>query len=471
MTPPKLRFAPAPTGYLHLGSARTALFNWLCAKQSGGTLVLRIEDTNADLVRPGMLDDIFSTLDWLGITFDGEPIHQSRRADLYAAAVDGWLDAGLAYERDGAVRFTVPDDGATEFDDVVRGHVSVDNAGIADFVVRRSDGTATFAVANAVDDLDLGITHIVRGEDMLNVTPQVVLLRRALGEAEPPVYAHLPLILNEQRKKLSKRRDDVAVRDYRARGVLPEALVNYLALLGWGPPDNVEIRPIDEIAELFRLENVNAAPAVFDPAKLEAVNGAYIRQLTPAQFAAAFEPFAPRDEWADALSAGGAADESTQSSERLSARLSARLVELAPLVQERTRLLADAPGQLDFFFADPDVDGEAWGEAWSAAVGDAGDDAGGGSAKATTPEQARAILAGLAEAVAAFGDWEADALQAELRRIAEELDLKLRVAQAPVRVAVTGRSVGPPLFESMELLGRAETLKRLGAALARLPAG
>ena len=329
----RLRFAPAPTGSLHLGSARTALFNWLVARGSGGELILRVEDTNAELSKPELIDNIYRSLDWLEIDFDGEPVRQSQRADLYDDAVEQWISAGVAYEDEGAIRFRVPEEGTTSWDDQIRGAVVFENQHIEDFVVRRADGTATFFTANAVDDLDLGITHVVRGEDLVNVTPKVILLREALGESAPLKFAHLPLIINEQRKKLSKRRDDVALEAYRERGILPTAMVNYLALLGWGPKDDVEVRPISEIIEMFDIADVNPSAAMFDVKKLEAINGEYIRALSPEEFGKSIAPWLEEEDWA-----GNVDDEV--------------LRQVAPLVQERTRVLAEAPKQLDFFFWD-----------------------------------------------------------------------------------------------------------------------
>ena len=338
---PRLRFAPAPTGLPHLGTARTALFNWLYARHCGGELVLRIEDTNAELATTAHINQITETLDWLGLDFDGDPVFQSQRGALYDAAVDRWLDEGRAYVDDGAVRFAVPNDGVTAFEDIVRGRVEFPNASIDDFVVRRSDGSATFFVANAVDDLDLGITHVVRGEDLLNTTPKVVLLRAALDATEMPTFAHLPLIVNKQRKKLSKRRDDVSLISYRDQGVLPEAMVNYLALLGWGPPDDVEVRPLSEIVDLFDLADVNAAPAMFDLDKLTAINGEYLRALDDAGFAAAVEPWVRAEPWGADLD-------------------TATLSKVAPLIRERTRLLGDAPDRIAFLFAEPQIDPKDW---------------------------------------------------------------------------------------------------------------
>jgi len=425
---PRLRFAPAPTGLPHLGTARTALFNWLYARHCGGEMVLRIEDTNAQLATTAHINQILETLEWLGLDFDGDPVFQSQRGALYDAAVDRWLDEGRAYVDDGAVRFAVPDDGVTAFDDIVRGRVEFPNASIDDFVVRRSDGSATFFVANAVDDLDLGITHVVRGEDLLNTTPKVVLLRAALDATEMPTFAHLPLIVNKQRKKLSKRRDDVSLISYRDQGVLPEAMVNYLALLGWGPPDDVEVRPLSEIVELFDLADVNAAPAMFDMDKLTAINGAYLRALDDVGFAAAIGPWVRAEPWGADLDA-------------------AALSTVAPLIRERTRLLGDAPDRIAFLFAEPQIEPDDWAAAMAA--------------------PARDILDRARIAFAA-ADWNAATLHAELRAISESFGLKLGKAQAPVRVATTGRAVGPPLFESLALLGRGATLARLDTALAKL---
>ena len=425
---PRLRFAPAPTGLPHLGTARTALFNWLYARHCGGEMVLRIEDTNAELATRAHIDQILEMLDWLGLDFDGDPVFQSERSGLYDAAVERWLDDGQAYLDEGAVRFAVPSEGTTAFEDIVRGRVEFPNSSIEDFVVRRSDGSATFFVANAVDDLDGGITHVVRGEDLLNTTPRVLLLRAALGAADVPTFAHLPLIVNKQRKKLSKRRDDVSLTSYRDQGVLPEAMVNYLALLGWGPPDGIEVRPLAEIVELFDLADVNAAPAMFDMDKLTAVNGEYLRSLDDGGFAAAIEPWVRSQPWGAGLDM-------------------ASLGKVAPLIRERTRLLSDAPDRIAFLFAEPEIDADDWDAALVPPAGEV-----------------------LDRARVAFSDseWTADSLHACLRAIGEEFGLKLGKAQAPVRVAITGRAVGPPLFESLELLGQQTALQRLDAAQQRL---
>ncbi len=389
-----------------------------------------MEDTNAELSKPELIDNIYRSLDWLEIDFDGEPVRQSQRADLYDDAVEQWISAGVAYEDQGAIRFRVPQDGTTSWDDQIRGAVVFENQHIEDFVVRRADGTATFFTANAVDDLDLGITHVVRGEDLVNVTPKVILLREALGESAPLKFAHLPLIINEQRKKLSKRRDDVALEAYRERGILPTAMVNYLALLGWGPKDDVEVRPISEIIEMFDIADVNPSAAMFDVKKLEAINGEYIRALSPEEFGKSIAPWLEEEDWA-----GNVDDEV--------------LRQVAPLVQERTRVLAEAPKQLDFFFWDnQEMDSDAW-------------------QKVMLKDSARSILEA-ARSVLADVEWNVEALHEAVRKIAESHELKLGKAQAPIRVAITGRTVGPPLFESMYFLGREVVVERLGNALQKL---
>tara|TARA_B100002051_G_C16727721_1_gene636283 strand:- start:209 stop:1393 length:1185 start_codon:yes stop_codon:yes gene_type:complete len=389
-----------------------------------------VEDTNAELSKPELIDNIYRSLDWLEIDFDGEPVRQSQRADLYDDAVEQWISAGVAYEDEGAIRFRVPQEGTTSWDDQIRGAVVFENQHIEDFVVRRADGTATFFTANAVDDLDLGITHVVRGEDLVNVTPKVILLREALGESAPLKFAHLPLIINEQRKKLSKRRDDVALEAYRERGILPTAMVNYLALLGWGPKDDVEVRPISEIIEMFDIADVNPSAAMFDVKKLEAINGEYIRALSPEEFGKSIAPWLEEEDWA-----GNVDDEV--------------LRQVAPLVQERTRVLAEAPKQLDFFFWDnQEMDPDAW-------------------QKVMLKDSARSILEAARSALADV-EWNVEALHEAVRKIAESHELKLGKAQAPIRVAITGRTVGPPLFESMYFLGREVVVERLGNALQKL---
>jgi glutamyl-tRNA synthetase len=466
--PPRLRFAPSPTGYLHVGNARAVLFNWMTARQQGGEMLLRIEDTDAERNRPELVDDILEQIRWLGLDWDGEPVYQTDRFHLYAKAADELLAAGRAYWCDctseqiqgrargrggppgydgfcrdrgltqgpgTALRFRTPDDGATSFDDLIRGTVTFENAKLEDFVLLRSSGVPTFLIANIVDDAEMGITHVVRGEEHLNGTPKYLLIGDALGFDYRPAFAHLPILVNEARKKLSKRRDAMGIDLFRASGHLPEAMVNYLALLGWGPPDGVEVRPLGEIVELFRLEDVTPSPAFFDIRKLSHVNADYIRALDADEFVARSRPFLTHGEASEAV-----------------------LRPIAELVRDRVRLLSEVEPMIDFLREDElAVDPESW----QKGVVRLGDRA------ATMLDAATAAL----EACA----WDAGAIEAALSGAAAEAGFvnaegnpQMSKAQAPVRVAVTGRSVGPPLYESLVVLGRERTLARLRAARARL---
>jgi glutamyl-tRNA synthetase len=465
---PRLRFAPSPTGYLHVGGARTVLFNWLVARRQGGEMVLRIEDTDAERNRPELTDDILEQIQWLGLPWDGEPTHQSERLHLYAKAADQLLADGSAYwcdctpdqiqqratARGGppgydghcrdrglqrgpgtALRFRVPE-GSTDFDDLVRGTVTFDNAKLEDFVLLRSSGIPTFLLANVVDDADMGITHVVRGEEHVNGTPKYLLIGEALGLDHHPVFAHLPVLVNEQRKKLSKRRDSVSVAEFRDAGYLPEAMVNYLALLGWGPKDGVEIRPLAEIVELFDLGDVTPSPAFFDTKKLQHVNAEYIRALDADAFVERARPFF----------AHGAATEAV-------------LRPLAELVRDRVRLLTEVEPMVDFLRDDEVVVDAA---SWQKHVAKHG-------------ERAAAMLDAAVARLEAVDGWQAQAIEAELLAAAADAGFvgaegrpQMSKAQGPVRVAVTGRGVGPPLYESLAVLGRERTLHRLRAARAQL---
>ncbi len=442
----RVRFAPSPTGYLHVGSARTALFNWLHARATRGTYVLRIEDTDAERNRPELTRALLDELEWLGLDWDEGPHFQSERRDRHREVVEDLLDRGLAYLCDAdnaevagtslvdglAVRFRMPDDRTVAFDDVVRGNVSFDTADLEDFVVWRSNGTPMFLLANAVDDADMGITHAIRGEDLLSGVPKVLLLLDAIG-APRPTYAHLPLLVNASRQKLSKRRDDVAMADFRERGYLPEAMVNYLALLGWGPPDDIEVRPLEEIVELFRIEDVNKAAAFFDLRKLEHVNASHLRGLDKATFVERVQPWLDEAPWAPEAFDAGVFD---------------RMVDL---VQEKLRTLADVVRFVDFLFLEEPADDP---ESWQKVMVD-------GPSAAEVLDGAAAALAGC--------PWESEAVKDAVAEVGEALDLRLGKAQAPVRVAVTGRTVGPPLFEAMaECMERDEVLRRIARARARL---
>ncbi|HEX2048198.1 MAG TPA: glutamate--tRNA ligase [Acidimicrobiales bacterium] len=457
----RVRFSPAPTGFLHVGGARTALFNWLYARHVGGTFILRIEDTDPALSRDELIEGIQRTLRWLGIDWDEGPYRQSQRGDAYRAAAARLYETGHAYYCDctredvkartkdeaagydgwcrdrgvtaGALRFRVPDEGQTVVRDLIRGEVTFDNADLEDFVVQRTDGSAVFLLANAVDDVDMAVTHVIRGEDLLAATPKVLLIREALGDKELPVFAHLPLIVNEKRQKLSKRRDDVAVEEYRERGYLPEAMRNYLALLGWSPADDREIVPIEEMVAEFRIEDVKPSAAFFDVRKLDAINAEYIRALPVATFVRESLPWLETDPpWPP---------------ERFDLSV---FEAVAPFVQERVRTLSDVPAAVDFLFLDePALDRAAWDKAMVRFA------------------EAPAVLD---EAIALYREchWDTAELHRVTTELAERHGLKLAKAQAPIRVAVTGRSVGPPLFESLHALGRERTLERLVRAKDRL---
>ncbi|MDQ4133021.1 MAG: glutamate--tRNA ligase [Actinomycetota bacterium] len=464
MAAPRARFAPAPTGFLHVGSARAALFNWLFARHHGGEMALRIEDTDPARSRDELVEGIERTLRWLGLDWDGPAVRQSRRMDHYRDAATRLTTQGLTYwcdctrevvaARTGsptsgydgrcrdrglsrtdatALRLRTPDDGETVVPDVIRGQVHFDHAAIEDFVIVRSDGMPTFLLANAVDDAEMAITHVIRGEDLLASTPKVLLLRRALGHADDPVFAHLPLLVDEKRQKLSKRRHAVAVEEYRERGYLAEAMRNYLGLLGWAPPGDREIVPIEEMVAAFELEAVNKAPAFFDVAKLDHVNAEYLRALPVATFVRESLPWLEEDPpWPPERFDLGAFEA------------------LAPLVQQRVRTLGEVPEMVDFLFLEePHIDPASWD-------------------KAVAGLPAAAGLLG--DVLVAYADcpWDAESLHEVTLTVGERHGLKLAKAQAPVRVAVTGRTVGPPLFESLHVLGRERTLTRLRTARARL---
>jgi glutamyl-tRNA synthetase len=451
----RFRIAPSPTGFFHVGGARTALFNWALAKQLGGTFVLRIEDTDEARGRPEWTQGIIDALAWLGIsaadpTFEG-PHFQSADAAAHVAAADRLLAEGRAYYCDltpeqvqqrareagrqgydgysrqrglgpgpgRVLRFRVPDGGATVVHDVIRGDVTFEHAALEDFVLLRGNGTPLFVLANAVDDIATGITHVVRGEEHLPNTPKQQLIWEALGHP-PPVWAHVPVLVNESRKKLSKRRDKVALEDYRDEGYLAAAMVNYLMTLGWAPKGDTEIVPWSVIQDEFRLEDVTHSPAFFDLTKLRAFNGEYIRELPVDDFVAASEPWL-EPHWDRAVYRA-----------------------IAPLVQERVKVLNEIPDYVDFLFDDPATDEAA-------------------RTKAMGPEWVASLLD---QVIDQFGsvDWDPAALKATVELVGAGFGVKPGKAQAPVRVAVTGRSVGPPLYESLQLLGRDRTLARLRAA-------
>lgn len=466
---PRLRFAPSPTGFFHVGGARTALYNWALAQRLGGRFLLRIEDTDEARNRPEWTQGIIDALAWIGIhsddpAFEG-PYFQSEHAADHVAAAERLFAEGRAYycdlttdqiqERaavrgkpgyDGysrdrglgpgpgrVLRFRVPE-GATVVRDLVRGEVEFANDTIEDFVLLRGNGSPMFLLANVVDDVAMRVTHVVRAEEHLPNTPKQQMLWEALGHT-PPTWAHVPVLVNEKRQKLSKRRDKVALEQFRDEGYLADAMVNYLMTLGWAPKGDSEIVPWAQVVDEFRLEDVNHAPAFFDLKKLAAFNGEYIRALSDDEFVEACRPWITHPV-------------ATWPVERFDAEVFAAM---APLLKTRVVTLADVPALVDFFFLpEPPDDEQSWNKAMGAAW-------------------AGEVLTAVTEVYEACS-WGADELKARLEAVGEERGLKLGKVQAPVRVAVTGRTVGPPLFESLELLGRVEVLRRLRRALDRLAA-
>ena len=460
----RVRFAPSPTGMFHVGSARSALFNWAYAEQHGGDFVLRIEDTDASHSQPEWTAGTLAAMAWLGIgpdSYEGPLLqsantlrHQLAAGELLATkrayycpcgrdevrartgdshrGYDGHCrDLGLTAKAGRALRFRTPDDGTTTVDDVVRGKVAFPNAAVDDFAVVRGDGRVLSLLANVIDDIDMRITHVIRGEEYLLNTPKQQMVWEALGK-NPPVWAHLPVIVNERRQKLSKRRDKVALEDYRDEGYLAEAVRNYLMLLGWAPSGNREIMPWHEMINEFRLADVNVSPAFFDVKKLRAFNGAYIRELSIADFIARSQPWLtpPTAPWRpDAFDADAYA-------------------RVAPLVQTRVGVLAELTANVDFLFLDePAIDEGDWAKTMTGSAGRVLEDA----ITSLTPVA-----------------WGADPIRIVVEAIAARHDIKLSQAQAPIRVAVTGRSKGLPLFESLDVLGRDRTLLRLDNARTRL---
>jgi glutamyl-tRNA synthetase len=472
----RTRFAPSPTGYLHVGTARTALYCYLYARRHDGAFVLRIEDTDAERNVAASAQAIVDGLRWLGLDWDegydkggpNGPYVQTERLDRYRAATNALVAQGDAYpcyctpeeleqrrkaaearglppgydgrcrglsteqvrafEAEGrrpAVRFRLPDEGETVVEDLIRGTVRFDNASLSDFVIMRANGIPTYHFSAVFDDVDMAISHVIRGEDLFPSTPLHVHVFRALGRPTPPAFAHLPLIVGPDRRKLSKRRDQVSVEGFRNAGYLPEAIVNYLALLGWSLDDHTELFTLAELERVFSLERVSRNPAAFDTKKLDALNGHYVRRLEPADFARRALPF---------VQAAGFPDADPQ-----------LLARAAPLVVERITRLDEAPGMVGFLLSDPvELDQAA-------------------AAKVLTDE-ARGFLVDAAKRLEAVEPWTAAAIEETLRGLQQERELKPKSAFQPVRLAITGRLVSPPLFESMELLGKARSLARLERA-------
>jgi glutamyl-tRNA synthetase len=447
----RLRFAPSPTGALHIGGARTALFNWLLARHSDGALVLRIEDTDRERSTPENIEQILDALAWLELDWDEGPILQTERSERHREALQALLESGHAYrsnataedvkaykqlhgaergfrgedEQDGAVRLRVPADGATIVHDVIRGDTRFEHVHLDDPVIARGDGSVLYNFAVAIDDLDAGITHVVRGEDHLSNTPKQLLVLEAAkaagfaAQASLPLYAHLPLLHGPDGKKLSKRHGAASVQELRDGGYLPEAVRNYLALLGWGAGDDATVLSTAELIERFTLERVSRSPARFDETKLRWLNGLYIRKLAPAELARRLEAFTGRE----------------------------GLQEAARISQEKMQTLADfwplAGGLLDGPVEDPKAR-----ERWL-------DDSG------------LAALAEVADALGASAGFDEASVREALAGVIERRAAKPRDVYQPLRVALTGTTVSPGIFESVAMLGRVETLQRISRVLAR----
>lgn len=466
----RVRFAPSPTGYFHVGGARTALYNWAFARQHAGSLILRIEDTDTERNKEEWVRGILDALTWIGVDWDEGPYRQSERTRLYERAADQLWDAQMVYACDctreavlartkdnpipgydgycrnrglergpgRALRFAVPDDGVTIVHDVIRGDVEFANSTIEDFVVVKSNGDALFVMAVVVDDRDMAVSHVIRAEEHLPTTPKAVLLWKALDSLDEPialpVFAHLPVLVNDKRQKISKRRDRVALEDYEALGYLPEAMVNYLCLLGWSPPDGRELFGMADLVREFRLEDVNHSPAFFDEVKLQHFNATYIRQLTVEEFTGRVSAWA----------------ESTHEPLGTEIYSTPEWHFLAPLVQERVTILSEVPSYIDFLAA---VDFQVDEASFDKAV--------------ARDESAGEILAEARKRFVDLDSWESAQLKSELEAVAAKFERKLGKTQAPVRVAALGRTVGLPLFESLEVLGRDVVLARIDDALAR----
>ncbi len=406
--------APSPTGLLHIGCVRTVLFNWLFARGQGGECLLRIENTDTSREVAESVEQIQRSLTWLGIEWDGAVTFQLDVMERAREEARRLVADGSAYEDEGAIRIRMPDDGSTGWDDANKGRIDVPNAELEDLVLVRSDGRPTYNFASPLEDWLDGITHVIRGDDHVSNTPTQINVLRALG-AEPPVYAHVPSVFGEDGKKLSKRHGAVSVGEFREAGYLAEALMNFLALLGWAPDGETTIMSRDELVARFSLDRVGSSPATFDYAKLDWMNGVYLRAL-------------PLDEYAARLVAYLREQGLDWPEEQVRA--------VAPLVQEKIGRLGELPGFAGFLFGEVEPD---------PALLD------------------RGILEAASTKLAATDPWSIPAIEAALKELCDELGQKPRAVYLPIRVAVTGSRVSPGLYESLELLGRDVSLARLEA--------
>jgi glutamyl-tRNA synthetase len=415
----KVRFAPSPTGALHVGGARAALYNWLFARGRGGTFVLRIEDTDRERSTPENIEQILDALRWLELDWDEGPHFQSERGERHREEIARMVEEGHAYLDDGAVRLRVPDEGETVVKDLIRGDITFQHKDIDDFVIARSDGSPLYNFAVAVDDHDMAITHVIRGEDHISNTPRQLMVLEALGGGEPPVYAHLPLLHGPDGKKLSKRHGAASVQELRDSGYLPAAVRNYLALLGWGYDAETTFFTTDELVERFSLERVSKNPAVFDEQKLRWMNGHYLREMSTDELTAVLE-------------------------ERLGRT---GLREAVGIAQEKMQTLDDFWTLAAFLIERQPVDEKAW----TKVMGDGAADR----------------LARARDALAQAEPFDPEHVETALRAVVDELDAKPNAVFQPIRVAISGSTVSPGIFESVAVLGREETLSRIDEALTR----
>jgi glutamyl-tRNA synthetase len=414
----RVRFAPSPTGALHVGGARAALYNWLLARGNDGTFVLRIEDTDRERSTPENIEQILDALRWLELDFDEGPFFQSERVDRHREEIARLQDEGHAYVDEGAVRLRVPDEGETVVPDLIRGDITFQHKDIADFVIARSDGSPLYNLAVAVDDHDMGITHVIRGEDHISNTPRQMMILRALG-AETPVYAHLPLLHGPDGKKLSKRHGAASVQELRDSGYLPAAVRNYLALLGWGYDESTTFFSTDELIKLFSLDRVSKNPAVFDEQKLRWMNGRYLREMDTDELTKLLEERLGRTGLRDAVA----------------------------IAQEKMQTLDDFWTLAAFLVERQPTDEKAWGKVMK--------------------DGAAERLATTRAALAHTEPFTPEAIEASLRSVVEETGEKPNKVFQPLRVAISGSTVSPGIFESVSVLGRDETLARVDDALAR----
>ncbi len=435
MSEVRVRFAPSPTGFLHIGGARTALYNWLHARHTGGKSLLRIEDTDRERHSDEAVEAIKKGMNWLGLDWDEEIVFQSDRLERYQEVARQLEESGLAYrstkgaaEKGEALVYKVPAQSARiEFDDQVLGKVGFQDEVIEDFTIMRSSGWPTYNFSCVIDDHDMGITDVIRGLDHVSNTPRQLMIYAALGW-EPPRYAHIPMITNSQGKKYSKRDGAVAVGDYAEKGYLPEAFVNYMALLGWSPGGDVEIMSREEMVAKFTLDRVRKTPSQFDTEKFEWMNGRYIAELSTPELTERLLPFVEK----------AGLDPMQYGREWLE--------KLVALMTERVRTLARFPELTRYFFSDEyETNAKA--------------------AKILRKEGASAALEKSLKVLEAVEDWTPPALEAAIRKLCEEMDVGLGKVCQPIRAAVTGTNVSPGLFEVLELLGREQTLSRIRRTL------